>query len=332
MIGDQMRSGPRLSIGLPVFNGERYLGETLDCLLGQTFRDFELVVCDNASTDRTPEIVAAAMAKDPRVRYVRNDTNIGASPNFAKVASLTTAPLFKWAAHDDLYDAAYLETCINVLDAAPEVVMAHSDCTFIDGEGRAFPPGRAHDVYVHPDTGLEIAVDPVALGEQSSPLARFTDVIFNSRLGTHMFGVIRRSALDRTASIQNIPSSDRPLLAELALLGPFRQVRARLFHKRFHSGMSWALSGEEVKAYVSGTTARYSPNSRKMRIYLATPSGKPVSFATKAACCGVVLAYSAKVAYRNLLKRRAVGGKGGAAVPPAHADRRTPPDTRVQVL
>lgn len=329
-----MHSGPRLSIGLPVFNGENYLGEALESLLRQTFCDFELVVCDNASTDRTPQIVAAAVARDPRVRYVRNDTNIGASPNFAKVASLTSAPLFKWAAHDDLYEPTYLEDCIRMLDAEPDVVLAHSNCTFIDGEGHTFQAASAPDVFVHAETGLEIAVDPVALAEARSPLGRFADVIFNSRLGTHMFGVIRRSALDRTASIQNIPSSDRPFLAEMALLGPFRQVRARLFHKRFHGGMTWALSGEEVKAYVSGTTARYSPNSRKVRIYLRAPLGKPVSLATKAACCGVVLAYSAKVACRNLVGRSPHGRKSTPRKPPADLKRRpgSSPDSRVQVL
>ena len=134
---------------------------------------------------------------------------------------------------------------------------------------------------------------------------RFGDVVFNSRLGSHMFGVIRRSALDRTGSIQNIPSSDRPMLAELALIGPFQQVRAPLFRKRFHAGMTWALSGAEVQAYVSGQQAQYSPRARKLQVYLTVPIGKPVDLATKVACYGVILAYSAKVLGRTLLSRRA---------------------------
>ena len=65
-------ASPRLSIGLPVYNGERFLAQALECLLAQTFRDFELVISDNASTDRTSEICYAYVQRDPRVRYVRN--------------------------------------------------------------------------------------------------------------------------------------------------------------------------------------------------------------------------------------------------------------------
>ena len=300
-----MHSSPRLSIGLPVFNGEAFLAEAIGSLLAQTFRDFELLVCDNASTDRTREIVAELMTRDPRIRYTRNETNIGASPNFARVAKLTSAPLFKWAAHDDLYEPSYLEACIGLLDARPDVVLAHSDTLFIDETGAKFPAGSGPGLFLDPKTGLELASDRVDLAEAAGPLQRFGDVVFNSRLGSHMFGVIRRSALDRTRSIQNIPSSDRPMLAELALIGPFQQVRAPLFRKRFHAGMTWALSGAEVQAYVSGQQAQYSPRARKLQVYLTVPIGKPVDLATKVACYGVILAYSAKVVGRTLLSRRA---------------------------
>src|SRR5262245_47250916 len=66
------KRSPRLSIGIPVYNGENFLAQTLDSLLAQTFRDFEIVISDNASTDRTPEICRAYARCDPRVRYVRN--------------------------------------------------------------------------------------------------------------------------------------------------------------------------------------------------------------------------------------------------------------------
>lgn len=300
-----MLSSPRLSIGLPVYNGERYLEEAVGSLLGQTFGDFELVICDNASTDRTGEIAAAIVARDARVRYVRNDSNIGASPNFARVATLTTAPLFKWAAHDDLYEPTYLEACVRLLDARPEVVLAHSDTVFIDEGGSNFPAGSGSGRFVDPRTGIELAVDRVDLAETGPPLARFADVVFNSRIGSHMFGVVRRSALQRTGSIQNIPSSDRPFLAELALLGPFAQVRAPLFRKRFHAAMTWALTSTELKTYVSGNSPRYSRRARQLKVYLTAPCDKPVTLATKIGCLGVVLAYSVNAAARNLLRRRA---------------------------
>lgn len=307
---------PRLSIGMPVYNGERFLAQALTCLLEQTYRDFEILVLDNASTDRTPEIVAAFMARDPRIRYQRNETNIGASPNFAKVASLTKAPFFKWAAHDDLHAPTYLAACMRILEEHPDVVLSHSDQIYIGECGRDFERGRP-GTFIDPMTGGELPVDKVDLAERGGPLARFTDVVFNSRIGSHMFGIVRRSALDRTRSIQNIPSSDRPFLAELALLGPFMQSREPLFRKRFHPSMTWALTGDAVRAYVSGSNARYSPLGRKLQVYLTATQGKSIGVLTKAACSGVVLAYSAKVALRNLARSRRRAGdpllRSGAA-------------------
>ena len=110
------RHSPRLSIGLPVYNGERYLAEAFDCFLAQTFQDFEIIVCDNASTDHTAEICRSYAERDPRIRYYRNGKNLGAIPNFNRVFELSRSPLFKWAAHDDLYHPRYMETCIRILD------------------------------------------------------------------------------------------------------------------------------------------------------------------------------------------------------------------------
>ena len=293
---------PRLAIGLPVFNGERYLAETLECLLGQTFGDFELLVSDNASTDRTAEIVEAYCAKDARIRYERNEVNIGASPNFTHVARRATrAPLFKWIAHDDLYAPTYLERCIKVLDARPEVVMAHSDCIFIDAAGKAFPSAAVAGRFLHPVTGQMMPVDPVDLGEGGSALSRYTDVLLRSRIGTHMFGVIRRAALDQTHLIPDCPSSDRPLLAELALIGPFCQVREPLFFKRFHEGMSWSQSDEHLRIYASGVQARYNNQLRKLQAYLVTPTGKPIGAHTKLACFAMLMAYSGYIAGRDAM-------------------------------
>lgn len=315
-----MSSGPRLAIGMPVYNGERFVEEALNSLLAQTYRDFELVVCDNASTDRTPDIVASVMARDPRVSYTRNAQNIGASPNFARVATLTKAPFFKWAAHDDLHAPGYLAACMAILEADPTVVLAHSDTLYINQSGEPLAKGSREGLFRDPQSGAEIPVDAVDLAERGGPLARFADVVFRSRIGTHMFGIIRRSALDRTRSVQNIPSSDRPLLAELALLGPFRPARDKLFLKRFHPAMTLALSGRAERAYVSGDRgASYSPEARKLRVYLTAAAGKPVGLGTKAACAAVVLAYSAKAALRRLAHSRSVavpakpGPKGASA-------------------
>ncbi|HEX8916315.1 MAG TPA: glycosyltransferase, partial [Humisphaera sp.] len=95
---------PRLTIGLPVYNGARYLAQALESYLGQTFTDFELLISDNASTDATPDICRAFAARDGRIRYTRNQMNLGAGPNFNKVyRDSRPAPFFKWTAADDVY-------------------------------------------------------------------------------------------------------------------------------------------------------------------------------------------------------------------------------------
>ena len=133
------RHAPRLSIGLPVYNGERLLPQAIECLLAQSFGDFEIVIGDNASTDRTQEICQDYVRRDPRIRYVRHEHNLGAVANFNRVFELSAAPLFKWAAHDDLHRETYLEACISLLDAHPDLVLAHSGTAFVDERGNHFP-------------------------------------------------------------------------------------------------------------------------------------------------------------------------------------------------
>lgn len=120
-----MTDRPRLSIGLPVYNGEEYLAESLDALLGQTYGDFELVISDNASTDGTQDICREYAARDARIRYLRQPRNIGATPNHNQVFAECRGELFKWASHDDLYGRDLLRRCVEALDARPEVILAH---------------------------------------------------------------------------------------------------------------------------------------------------------------------------------------------------------------
>ena len=128
-------SKPRLSIGLPVYNGADFLAQSLDSLLGQTFEDFELIISSNASTDGTDDICSAYAARDPRVQFFRQSTNIGAVPNHYFVFGQATGELFKWASGDDLYARDLLARCIERLDQHPEAVLAHSWTAAVDGTG-----------------------------------------------------------------------------------------------------------------------------------------------------------------------------------------------------
>ena len=130
-----MNAGPRLSIGLPVYNGENYLAESLDALLGQTYEDFELIISDNASTDGTADICHSYAKQDSRIRYIRQRQNIGCAPNHNYLVDEARGELFKWASDDDLYARDMIRLCVEALDEKPDVVLAHPWTAFIDSSG-----------------------------------------------------------------------------------------------------------------------------------------------------------------------------------------------------
>ena len=92
---------PSLSIGLPVYNGERFLAKAIASLLIQEFEDFELIISDNGSNDKTEAICRDAAARDSRVRYLRSNENRGATWNFRRVLEAASGEFFKYAAYDD---------------------------------------------------------------------------------------------------------------------------------------------------------------------------------------------------------------------------------------
>ncbi len=210
---------PRLSIGLPVFNGAKTLESTVRGLLEQSFGDFELIISDNASTDDTERISRAFAAADPRVRYVRNATNIGLAANFNRVFGLSRGELFKWAAADDVCLPGYLEACIAVLDARPDVVLAYGKAQFIDAE----------------DHTLSIT-DPGWNLPQESSAERFRQVLRAGHWVNSLIGVIRSEALARTRLLPGYPGGDYILLGELSLLGKLIEVPQVLFRRRLHAG------------------------------------------------------------------------------------------------
>ena len=113
---------PKISIGLPVYNGETYLREAIDSILRQDYADFELIISDNASTDATKNICREYAANDCRVRYYQNETNIGASGNYNRLVNLARGKYFKWATHDDVHLPGFLKRCIEVIEQAPATV------------------------------------------------------------------------------------------------------------------------------------------------------------------------------------------------------------------
>jgi glycosyltransferase involved in cell wall biosynthesis len=210
-----MKVAPRLSVGLPVYNGERYLAETLDSLIEQTFEDFELIISDNASTDGTAGICRRYEKLDSRIRYFRQPRNIGGAPNHNFVARQACGELFKWVSADDLYARDLLERCVDALNDLPHVVLAHPWTATID------------------DSGAARAVEySLATASPSAP-ERFRSLLF-ANAGDDTEGVIRLSVLRRTPLLASYHHSDRTLSAELGLYGPFYQVPYWLYFRRDH--------------------------------------------------------------------------------------------------
>ena len=211
-----MKAVPRLTIGLPVYNGENYLAQSIEALLGQTYEDFELIISDNASTDGTAEICRRYEKQDPRVRYHRQLRNVGLAPNHNFVVEQAIGELFKWASNDDLYARDLAERCVDALDEHPEVVLAHSWTAMIDGSG----------------TVTKTLEYPLATAAPRAP-DRFRSLLFDSG-GDDDGAIIRTEVLRRTAMKESYHHSDRTIIAELALHGPFYQVPDWLYFRRDH--------------------------------------------------------------------------------------------------
>ncbi len=212
-----MNAAPRLSIGLPVYNGEKYLAESLEALLGQTYEDFELIISDNASTDSTGEICRRYGKQDSRIRYIVQPRNIGQIPNHNAVVNQATGELFKWASDDDLYARDLLKRCVDALDEDPQVVLAHSRTAMIDSTGTVI---KLFDYHV--DVNSERAPE------------RFRSMLFDG-WDDYTYGVMRTKVLRRTPLHGSYHFADRTITTEIGLHGPFYQIPDYLHFRREHA-------------------------------------------------------------------------------------------------
>jgi glycosyltransferase involved in cell wall biosynthesis len=130
---------PLLTIGMPVYNGEKFIAEAIEALLAQSFTDFQLVVSDNCSTDKTKYICQHYYEKDPRVKLFLQKNNVGPAKNFISLLEQCSTEYFMWAAADDLWHPSFIASCIKELETEKSANFAMTNfratsmmCSFFD--------------------------------------------------------------------------------------------------------------------------------------------------------------------------------------------------------
>lgn len=256
-------SDPLVSVGLPVYNGEDYVAEAIESILAQTYRNFELLINDNASTDRTEAICTAYAAADERVMYARNQTNLGAAANYNATIDRARGPYFKWIAHDDVCRPAFLERCVAVLETDPAAVAVYATPRDMDASGTLLSLTDTQLGFDHPDRVRRM---DRALNLDHTCLA--------------VFGVIRSDALRRTGQHGSYPGADRVLLGELALRGTIVEVPEELMLHREHPGRfinQHATAEERFEWFDTNRVGRLAfPKWRRLREQYAAVSRTPL--------------------------------------------------------
>jgi glycosyltransferase involved in cell wall biosynthesis len=224
---------PLLSVGLPVYNGMPYLIESIESILNQDFRDLEVVATDNASSDETEEVLRGYAERDPRVRYIRNPKNLGASRNYIRCFELARGKYFRWGAADDYITPGAMGACVEVLESDPTVVLAWPQTRIVGPEGEFIED--------YDDGGDGWAAE--------TPADRFWASLAQWGYCNVAFGVMRRDVLAETVLFGDYPASDLVWQSDMAIRGRFKQVRGHYYHRRVHDRITDALSEEELAAF-----------------------------------------------------------------------------------
>jgi glycosyltransferase involved in cell wall biosynthesis len=292
---------PKVSVGIPVYNGETFLAETIDCLLAQSYEDFEVVISDNASTDSTEEICRSYLASDPRVRYERQAINQGAPWNYNRVFELARGSYFRWAAHDDLCSSTFLARCVEVLDFNPSIVWCQSRIGVIDRFGQTvYTSGcdlsGAAEVLILEDG------QPPKLADNADNISmrfahqRFRNVLLGNTACFDIYGLIRSEVLRETSLWKPCFGWEKVLLSGLALRGKCAEIPEELFYFRIHEEAcsaketleeesAWSNPGES-KSKLNGMVRLQLFNGHLRNVFEA-----PIGFWSRANCLASLGAY-----------------------------------------
>lgn len=287
-------SKPRVTVGIPVYNGEKYLGKTIESVLAQTFSDLELIISDNGSTDRTKEIAQSYAARDPRVRYVRSEANRGAAWNYRHLFELSQGEYFRWAPSDDLFATDSVAECVAALDANPDAALCYPKTDLIDSTGQVIRPYEDNLDLRSPD-----------------PVERFRQGLGQIGLVNVIYGLMRSSLLKQTRLMRNFVGADEVLVLELALLGRFLKLEKSRFYRRIHEKAFSQMKTSQAKQEFFDPATRGKFFLYLWQHYLEYALGilhSPLSLGKKAHLLAVLLR-SAVGMRQHLLKEVLAGGR-----------------------
>lgn len=260
------RPAPTVSIGLPVYNGARFLAQALDSLLAQSYSDFELIVSDNASTDETAAICAEYADRDARLRYIRQSENIGAPRNWSFVVTVARGRYFKWASCNDRCAPDMLARCVEVLSSQPQAVLCY---------------GRT--CLVEEDSGREEVYNEDVAIEDERPSDRFIHLLSALRLNNAQSGLIRLDALRQTGLDRPYPAGDMPLMTELALRGKFVLLPEVVLYRRMGvRTFSRNLTGMAHADFYGSRSSEFANLMRRHRDHALGILHAPIAYGEKA--------------------------------------------------
>ena len=207
---------PLVSLGVPIYNGEKLLCPALDALLEQTYTHLEIVIVDNASGDGTEAICRQYTERDPRIRYYRNPTNVGVYANFRRVVELSTGEYFMWTAVDDYRPSTVIENCVNAILQGPRAVMAHGPI-LVKGEGNPALVPIANDM-------------DLSSNDSEERIRTFTTQMTHNAM---LYGLYRRNALIQ-GWMGSCYGQDYLVCLQMCLLGPVAYVKSPMMicHER----------------------------------------------------------------------------------------------------
>lgn len=296
---------PTVSIGVPVFNGDQYVAEAIESLLAQTYRDFELIISDNASTDDTEAICRSYADQDSRIHYHRQEENQGAFWNFHRVFELAHGKYFRWAPHDDTCAPTFLKRCVDVLDDNPDIVLCYTHGAKIDQFGQRMTEDPEDADGSKGVVHTSEAGFPRQDHDSPKPQKRFLGVLLGSSWSADFFGVMRTDVLRKTCLIPYCYGGEKVLTGELALCGPFHAIPDTLFFQRIHPSASGNRNAAESQREFVNPRLATKFTSTRLRLlcgYVRAIQNTELRFGERLGCYYALLRYLLQVKkWKNVL-------------------------------